>query len=896
MAELPREALPTNVKPTHYDLTLRTDLDKYVFEGRVGIRLLVHEPTTSISLNAKEIDVVKATLNAGSKSHELSKSPAKKEENEVVTLNLPEGVTIDPSNVKEATLDLVFTGAMTDDLSGLYRSPYTDNDGKKQYLVSTQFEPASARKSFPCFDEPALKATFSITLIVPENLVALSNSPVVSEKPYDKGSIVDGTPFDGTKYKEVTFKKTTIMSTYLVAFVVGPLKYVESATHSHQPEIPVRVYALPGLEQQGKFSLDVATKALDYFSEIFEIPYPLDKMDMVAIPDFQAGAMENWGLVTYRHEALLFDDERSADSAKQEIAYTVCHELAHQWFGNLVTMKWWDDLWLNEGFATWVGWLAVNKIFPEWDIWTDFVSSEWARGLQLDALRSSHPIQVHVSTPEEVDQIFDAISYSKGASVIRMLASWLGEKVFLKGISKYLKIFAYSNASTADLWSSLNTETGQDVSSFMENWTKEVGFPVINVDQGSSSEIQIRQQRYLSTGDVKESEDTTIWWIPLNVKSPNSDLSKHAASFTLTSKSDMFIVTDPIFKLNEGQAGVYRVNYGPELLKPLALELEKGSDGILAHPSDRIGLLQDTSALALSGYQRTSGFLELLEHLNEETEYLVWKDIHNRLVPIFASWADQPQDIQKGLRKLGVKLFSKVADRLGWECQENEGVLTGLLRATAIDAAGNNGYTPVVKEAIARFQKTQQGDDKAIHPNLRRAVYSIVLSQGDDALKHEAYDYIFKLYTDAQLPIDHRMIALECLILVDDEALVRKTLNMGLDAELVQSQDILTVYRNLRLNAKYQHLYFPFLQENFDYFQNRFGKIPIYLGYIVAFAAISQTTEAGLQRFREFLADKDTKAYQRTVDQQLEQAGISCRRVERDAKDVEEWLRSRNYV
>jgi aminopeptidase 2 len=275
----------------------------------------------------------------------------------------------------------------------------------------------------------------------------------------------------------VSFAKSPIMSTYLVAWVVGELEYIEDKT---KEGVVVRVYTLPGESSQGKFALRVGKETLSFFTEYFDIPYPLPKMDMVAIPDFGAGAMENWGLVTYRNMYLLFDDNGSSTKTKQNVAYVVGHELAHQWFGNLVTMEWWSDLWLNEGFATWVGWLAVDHLFPEWNVWVHFIMDDQQRGLSLDGLRSSHPIQVPVRNPSEISQIFDAISYSKGASVIRMLVNYLGEDTFKKGIQEYLKLHKYGNASTADLWTSLADASGKPVHDMMSSWTEHVGVSKYN--------------------------------------------------------------------------------------------------------------------------------------------------------------------------------------------------------------------------------------------------------------------------------------------------------------------------------------------------------------------------------------------------------------------------------
>ena len=321
-------------------------------------------------------------------------------------------------------------------MAGFYRSSYEDEkgSGSKKWMAVTQFEATDARRAFPCWDEPAVKSTFSISITAPKHLTVLSNMDALETKEQD----------DLVEHK---FRTTPLISTYLIAWALGEFESIEKV---NQNGVKVRVYTTEGLSSKGKFALDVAARTLDFFTEYFGIAYPLPKMDLLAVHDFGAGAMENWGLVTYRTVYLLFDEENSSLKTKQNVAYVVGHELAHQWFGNLVTMEWWSDLWLNEGFATWVGWLAADHLFHEWNIWNEFIMDDCQAGLKLDSLRSSHPIEVPVRNPAEITQIFDSISYSKGASVIRMLVDFLGEGTFQKGLRSYLQKHKYSNAKTSD--------------------------------------------------------------------------------------------------------------------------------------------------------------------------------------------------------------------------------------------------------------------------------------------------------------------------------------------------------------------------------------------------------------------------------------------------------------
>lgn len=357
-----------------------------------------------------EINNVYLLTNGGKKLY--SKSISYSTEKELSFLEFDD---ISPQN---ASLYLEFKGELNDKMKGFYRSKYFKPDGTEQFAAVTQFEATDARRCFPCWDEPALKATFDITLKVPKNLIALSNMPIKDQKTLDND------------LEEISFKKTPKMSTYLVAVVVGEFDYVEDVTRDG---VIVRVYTPLGKKEQGRFALKVATKVLPYYNDYFKISYPLPKMDLIAIADFSAGAMENWGLVTYRETFVLVDPDNTSLIRKQSIALTVGHEIAHQWFGNLVTMEWWTYLWLNEGYASFVEFLCVNHIFPEYDIWTQFVTDMHTRALELDTLQNSHPIEVEVHHPAEIDEIFDEISYNKGASVIRMLHNYLGDEIFRKG-------------------------------------------------------------------------------------------------------------------------------------------------------------------------------------------------------------------------------------------------------------------------------------------------------------------------------------------------------------------------------------------------------------------------------------------------------------------------------
>ena len=525
-----------------------------------------------------------------------------------------------------------FTGVLNDKMAGFYRSTYKNADGSEGLLATTQLEATDARRAFPCFDEPALKAEFTITLIADKNLTCLSNMDVASETEI-KSEV------SGTTKKIVKFNRSPKMSTYLVAFIVGELNYIETDKF----RLPVRVYAPPNQDiEHGRFSLELAAKTLEFYEKTFDSEFPLPKMDMVAIPDFAAGAMENWGLITYRVVDVLFDEKTSGASTKERVAEVVQHELAHQWFGNLVTMDFWDGLWLNEGFATWMSWYSCNIFYPEWKVWQNYVTDTLQGALSLDSLRSSHPIEVPVKRADEVNQIFDAISYSKGSCVLRMISKHLGEDVFMEGIRQYLKKHAYGNTQTGDLWAALSAASGEDLKETMDIWTKHIGYPVVTVTENEGdSTVHVKQNRFLRTADVKPEEDKVIYPVFLGMRTQDGVNEE----LVLNKREDSFKVKDlDFFKLNADHSGIYRTSYTPARLEKLG---KAARDGLLS-VEDRAGMIADAGALAASGYQKTSGVLNLLKGFDSEKEFVVWNEIVSRLGSIQGAWTFENKKVRDG--------------------------------------------------------------------------------------------------------------------------------------------------------------------------------------------------------------------------------------------------------
>ncbi|CAI2169026.1 4397_t:CDS:10 [Funneliformis geosporum] len=881
MSELSkRQVLPTNVRPTHYTLTLTPDLVNFTFTGSEVINININENTKVITLHANEIEIKSAKLvnldlktSQGCEAENISYNSQK----ETATLTFPQEF----SSGASASLYIEFTGILNDKMVGFYRSSYKDKSGNTKYMATTQFEATDARRAFPSWDEPAIKATFDITLIVSSDMTALSNMNVVSETQL------------GDDKKEVKFNKTPIMSTYLIAFIVGDLGYIEAHTtgkHNDGKPILIRVYAPKGEEQHGEFALNVATQVLEYFAEVFGIPYPLPKCDMVAIPDFEAGAMENWGLITYRTSEILFDPKASDAKFKQRIAYTVSHELAHQWFGNLVTMEWWDHLWLNEGFATWVGYLAVDKIFPDWDIWTQFVTEGFQIGLRLDSLRSSHAIEVPVNDPSEISQIFDAISYYKGASVIRMLSTFIGENVFLSGIRRYLKRHEFSNASTDDLWKALTEESGNDVGQFMTGWTRVVGYPVLTVKEPAPDTLEIRQCRFLSTGVISPEEDITNWWVPLGIDL-GPETQNDFKSFVLTQKETTLkfpFKTSDFYQLNAHKTGVFRVNYTPERLAKLGQAVKQG----FLNVSDRIGAIADAGALATSGYSKTSGLLNFIKEFEDEDKYIVWLEISNRLGNLLHAWFEQPTPIYQGLLAFNRQLVSKLVPKLGWEYSESDDYLTTMLRTLIIKMAGNANDPETVKEAFRRFNLfTKQNDESALHPNIRGVVFEIVLSQGGGV---EDFEAILKAYREAKTA-DQKTESLKGLGFAQSDDLIQRALKFAI-CEEVKNQDVIFALSSLQFNHNSRRLLWNFVKDNWDVIIEKYSASRVLFGQIIKLSTQLLTSEDDIADIEKFFSNKDCKKFERPLQQSIENIRVNAAWLKRDSKDVEDWLKANGFL
>ncbi|XP_057428135.1 aminopeptidase M1-like [Lotus japonicus] len=842
--------LPKFAVPKRYDISLKPDLAACRFTGSVAVDIEIVAATTFIVLNAADLSITNAAI-----SFNASLKPSRVElfeDDEILVLEFPEQLPVGLLGV----LVIPFEGILNDRMKGFYRSTYEHN-GEKKNMAVTQFEAADARRCFPCWDEPACKATFKITLLdLPHDLVALSNMPVAQENIHihDEGNL-----------KTVSYHESPIMSTYLVAVVVGFFDYVEDHTSDG---VKVRVYCQVGKANQGNFALHVAVKTLELYKDYFDTPYSLPKLDMIAIPDFAAGAMENYGLVTFREIALLYDDQHSAASNKQMVATVVAHELAHQWFGNLVTMEWWTHLWLNEGFATWVAYLATDSLFPEWKIWTQFLV-ESNGGLRLDGLAESHPIEVEINHAREIDEIFDAISYTKGASVIRMLQSYLGAEVFQRSLALYIKRHACSNARTEDLWAALEEGSGEPVNKLMTSWTKQQGYPVVSV-KVIDQKLEFNQSQFLSSGAQGEGD----WIVPITLCFGSYDVRKN---FLLQTKSETHdakeLLGSPIaegvsswIKLNVEQAGFYRVKYDELLAAKLRYAVEKKFLSV----SDRYGILDDTHALSMACQEPLTSLINLMGAYREEVDYTVISNLISMSRKIQHIVADAVPNLVDYFKQFFINLFQYSAERLGWEPKPGESHLHAMLRGEILTALAVFGHDLTLDEANKRFQAfLKDRNTPLLPPDLRKATYVAVMQRASKS-NRSGYESLLKIYRETDLSQEKTRI-LGSLGSSHDPDLILEVLNFALSSE-VRSQD---ASFGLAVSLEGRDVAWEWLKEKWEYIVKTYGSGFLITVFVSSFVSPFASFEKAME-VEEFFASHPMPAIARTLKQSLERVSINA--------------------
>jgi puromycin-sensitive aminopeptidase len=839
------------VSPTRYDLRLEPDLTTLTFAGEETITLEVTEATTEIVLNAVELTIGEATL-ANAQGGDVRRGTA-------VVDDAAERCRIAfPSAIEPGTwrLRVAFRGTLNDKLRGFYRSSYKDPNGEVRLMAATQFEATDARRAFPCWDEPAFKAVFAVTLVIDPVLTAVSNTAVVGER-------VEG----GRKI--VTFADSMKMSTYLVAFVVGELEATEPIVVGRTP---VRVWCVPGKRRLAAFGHEIGVASLRFFEDYYGLPYPGDKLDLLAIPDFAAGAMENLGAITFRETALLVDAHAASHSELERVADVVAHENAHMWFGDLVTMTWWNGIWLNEAFATFMEILAVDAWKPEWRRWTTFGVSR-AAALSVDGLHSTRPIEFHVGAPRDADAMFDVLTYEKGASVLRMLEQFLGATVFRDGVRDYLRRHAYANADTGDLWAALGRAAGQPIPAVMDGWIFKPGYPLVSA-RLDGGQLVLTQQRFTylpeplpgSTPAVRDE----LWQVPVQVRVTAG--GRASAERRLLAAAETRLPLPARFDtalVNEGGHGFYRVRYDPELLERLLASLES-----LA-PIERFNLVNDAWAVTVAGLMSLSDYLELTARFRRERDRNVWSIL-------LASFATLNRIVEPADRP---RLAALVRDRaapafaeLGWTARPGEDELTRQLRGDLLRALGALGDDPAIQ---ARAAKLYAGGTDGIDPNLLPAIIGVLAHAGDAT----RYDEFLRRFRSATTPQEEQRF-LYALAAFRQPALLEQTLARTISGEF-RTQDAPFVARALLMSVDGRELAWEFVKANWDAMERQYPK----QGLRRLAEGVTGLATAELERdVHTFFRKRRIELGGKTLEQYFEQLRIVVRLRERESAALARYL------
>jgi puromycin-sensitive aminopeptidase len=775
--------LPRGVFPTRYELRLEPDLATFTFAGEETVTLTVLEATREFLLNAVELSIGRAEI-VGDSGRTLAAAVALDESTERCRLTFAEPLA--PGTWR---LRLVFRGTLNDKLHGFYRSTYKDAAGTPHTLAATQFEATDARRAFPCWDEPAFKAVFASTLVIDPALVALSNTAVKEEK-VERGR------------KVVRFGDTIPMSTYLVAFVVGELEATEPVMVGRTP---LRVWCTPGKKRLASFGQAIGAFSLKLYEDYYGQPYPGDKLDLVSIPDFAAGAMENLGAITFRETALLVDESAATHAELERVADVVAHENAHMWFGDLVTMSWWNGLWLNEAFATFLEMVAVDAWKPEWQRWTTFGVSRSA-ALSVDGLHSTRPIEFPVEAPKDADAMFDVLTYEKGASVLRMMEQYLGADVFRAGVRRYLERHKFANTETGDLWEALGEASRQPIPAVMDGWVFCAGYPLVSA-RLDGNELVLSQQRFTYLpqpphGEKPSADAGSEWQVPIQVRVTAG--GKDAVHRLLLKGAEARLPLPAGFEaalVNEGGHGFYRVRYAPDLLARVV-----GRLGALV-AIERFNLINDAWAAVLGGLMPLADYLDLTARFRGERDKNVWAVLTGSFASLnrVIDDADRPR-----LEALVRDRTGAAVAELGWQPKAGEDELTGQLRGDLLRALGVLGNDAATQAKAAELFAAHQGDPSAVDAN----VWATVIAVLGHAADQRRYDDFLARFKSAKTPQEEQRY-LYALAACRVPALVDQTLRRTVNGE-IRTQDAPFVIRSLLASVHGRGAAWRFVQDNWD--------------------------------------------------------------------------------
>ncbi|XP_028401179.1 glutamyl aminopeptidase-like [Dendronephthya gigantea] len=809
--------LPSFFKPHHYELELLVDLKMLLFSGNVIINVTLSQETPYMYLHTNKLNISASKLKKDGNEIKI-KRQFWYEKNQFYVMEAKQNLT---SGIY--FIEMEFIGKLDNDLVGLYRSTYKNQNNTEITIAATQFQPTDARKVFPCFDEPALKATFNVTMVRPKNMISISSMPQIRSEPRGDNMVAD------------YYENTVIMPTYLLAFIV--CDFVKMTNYAgRQAKTSMSYYATRGQLEQVKYAMDIGGKLLDHFEKYFNISYPLPKADMIAIPDFEAGAMENWGLIIYRETVMLFKEGYSSEKNKEGIAKTIAHELGHMWFGNLVSPLWWDDLWLNEGFATYLEYVGVEGIHPEWNLDEMFVNYDMSSAFELDALVTSHPILLEVNYPDEINQIFDPITYKKGSTIIRMLQHFLTEEIFKNGLINYLNAHKYGNAKTKDLWDYLTMASKAagkyiDVAEVMDTWTLQMGYPVVSVSE-VGGDIILTQQRFLADPNANQSNTKFTskygykWHIPFTIaiskKGENSEVETNGLEIVWMNRtSDRIIVPniqwDPStqwVKGNVGQTGFYRVNYPEKNWELLAEQLQRNSS--VLSPGDKAGLLRDAFALANAGLLRFKYALNLTRYLKKETNFISWDAGYSSLSSL-KDTLPKSGKIHNGLSNYLFQLIKPNFEKLGFH--ENGTHLDKFLRIDGINAACGVGDEHCMKKTKDLFDKWIKNESYPVPADLRSPVYLYGISQSGV----KEWDITFERMQRTNIASDRRNL-MYGLAGTREPWILNRYLQYAIDDTKVRNQDTSGVISDIaNANPVGRSLAWNFLKEVWPIIIEKFG-------------------------------------------------------------------------
>uniref|UniRef100_A0A3Q3Q7D6 Aminopeptidase n=1 Tax=Monopterus albus TaxID=43700 RepID=A0A3Q3Q7D6_MONAL len=857
-----RMRLPKTVSPLHYDLTIHPNLTTLDFTGVVRILLDVHEDTDTIILHAKQMQISNALLLAPEGVRPLG------------VLEYPRfhqlGLLSDSVLIKgrKYEVQLEFAANLSDSFHGFYKSSYRTSSGEVRSLASTQFEATFARGAFPCFDEPAFKANFTIQIIREPRHIAISNMPKVKTVELPGGLLEDH------------FDTTVKMSTYLVAYIVSDFLSVSKTT---QHGVKISVYAVPEKIDQTSFALDAAVKLLDFYDDYFDIPYPLPKQDLAAIPDFQSGAMENWGLTTYRETGLLFDPDRSSASDKLGITKVIAHELAHQWFGNLVTMEWWNDLWLNEGFAKFMEFISLDITYPDLHV-DDFFLGKCFEAMEVDSLSSSHPVSTPVENPTQIQEMFDDVSYDKGACILNMLRDFLTPEAFEIGIIRYLKRYSYQNTVNSHLWESLTNkwyaDDELDVKAIMDTWTLQEGFPLVTVEV-RGREVRLSQERYLKTDDPSLTEGF-LWQIPLTYRTSASATTHR---FLLKTKSDVLYLPEEVewVKFNVDMSGYYMVHYAGEGWKSIIKLLQNNHTALSSN--DRASLIHNVFQLVSIGKVRLDTALELSLYLSKETEIMAVTQGFGELVPLYKLMEKRDMAaLENQMKGYIVNLFRRLIDRQEWA--DSGSVSERVLRSYLLLFACVRNYTPCVTKATQLFNKWKDSNGNMSLPvDITMAVFVI------GARTPEGWNFLFEKYRHSlQMSVRSRMKTAMAVSPLQDK--LKWMMEQSLHGAVMKTQDLPDVVVTVSKNPHGYKLAWDFLRANWHTLIKKFDLGTNSLSYMVNGVTNQYSTREMLNEVQSFFGSltEETGSEMRCIQQTYETIEDNIRWMDTNLPLLQAWL------